>query len=323
MTEQEWLSSEDPARMLEWETGLRSTQPGVKLTKKASDRKFRLFACACVRQVWHLLTDNVKCVRCNGTGEINRGQRNDPEFDGDVCPNCNGAGRINRSRRAVEVAERYADGEATEGEIRAAWDLSTGISIQDHANWAGHLASNGFEAGGRYFARDALVSLANAGQSPAVQANLLRDIGGNPYRRWLVADWAMNPQAFGFTDVFDRRWLTPTVLAIATAAYEERVDNRAIIAQLEKDIETQQFIMSNCRSDHAYRIYQQHIDEFEKKLAAAKSQPVGTLDNGTLSILADALEDAGCDNEDVLVHLRSPGPHVRGCWVVDLMLGKV
>jgi hypothetical protein len=41
-----------------------------------------------------------------------------------------------------------------------------------------------------------------------------------------------------------------------------------------------------------------------------------------LPILADALEDAGCDNTDILTHCRGPGPHVRGCWVVDLILGK-
>jgi hypothetical protein len=41
-----------------------------------------------------------------------------------------------------------------------------------------------------------------------------------------------------------------------------------------------------------------------------------------LPILADALQDAGCDNADVLDHCRGPGPHVRGCWVVDLILGK-
>jgi hypothetical protein len=41
-----------------------------------------------------------------------------------------------------------------------------------------------------------------------------------------------------------------------------------------------------------------------------------------LPILADALEDAGCGDADILGHLRGPGPHVRGCWVVDLLLGK-
>ncbi|MBP3959984.1 hypothetical protein J8F10_32485 [Gemmata sp. G18] len=41
-----------------------------------------------------------------------------------------------------------------------------------------------------------------------------------------------------------------------------------------------------------------------------------------MPILADALQDAGCDNEDILTHCRQPGEHVRGCWVVDLVLGK-
>jgi hypothetical protein len=40
-----------------------------------------------------------------------------------------------------------------------------------------------------------------------------------------------------------------------------------------------------------------------------------------LPILADALQDAGCENADVLDHCRGPGPHARGCWVVDLVLG--
>ena len=42
-----------------------------------------------------------------------------------------------------------------------------------------------------------------------------------------------------------------------------------------------------------------------------------------LPILADALEDAGCTNADILGHSRGGGEHVRGCWVVDLVLGKV
>jgi hypothetical protein len=41
-----------------------------------------------------------------------------------------------------------------------------------------------------------------------------------------------------------------------------------------------------------------------------------------LPILADALEEAGCTDADILSHCRQPGVHVRGCWVVDLILGK-
>ena len=50
--------------------------------------------------------------------------------------------------------------------------------------------------------------------------------------------------------------------------------------------------------------------------------PSGHLDPARLAVLADALEVAGCGDADILGHLRGPGPHVRGCWVVDLILGK-
>jgi hypothetical protein len=50
--------------------------------------------------------------------------------------------------------------------------------------------------------------------------------------------------------------------------------------------------------------------------------PAGTLDSGRLAVLADALEEAGYTDADILGHLRGPGPHVRGCWAVDLCMGK-
>jgi hypothetical protein len=87
---------------------------------------------------------------------------------------------------------------------------------------------------------------------------LLSDVFGNPFRRTAL----------------DPAWRTPTVVALATAAYEDRI------------------------------------------------MPAGHLHPDHLAVLADALEDTGCDNVDLLSHLRGPGPHVRGCWVIDLLLGK-
>jgi hypothetical protein len=41
-----------------------------------------------------------------------------------------------------------------------------------------------------------------------------------------------------------------------------------------------------------------------------------------MPILADALQDAGCENEEILNHCRGEGPHVLGCWLLDLILKK-
>jgi hypothetical protein len=57
-------------------------------------------------------------------------------------------------------------------------------------------------------------------------------------------------------------------------------------------------------------------------VTALAAQVYESRDFGAMPILADALQDAGCDSADILDHCRGGGPHVRGCWVVDLVLGK-
>lgn len=62
------------------------------------------------------------------------------------------------------------------------------------------------------------------------------------------------------------------------------------------------------------------------KLAQAaideRQLPGGLLEVNRLYLLADAIEEAGCPDPELLGHLRGPGPHVKGCWVLDLLLGK-
>jgi hypothetical protein len=56
-------------------------------------------------------------------------------------------------------------------------------------------------------------------------------------------------------------------------------------------------------------------------LALAR-QMYDSRDFGAVPILADALQDAGCEDASILGHCRGDGPHVRGCWVVDLVLNN-
>ena len=57
-------------------------------------------------------------------------------------------------------------------------------------------------------------------------------------------------------------------------------------------------------------------------VTALAKQMYDTRDFSAMPILADALQDAGCEDEQVLSHCRSVGSHVRGCFVVDACLGK-
>jgi hypothetical protein len=257
VTETEWLACQVPWLMLEH----------LRASGRASDRKFRLWACACVRRVW---------------GQLH----------------------AQPSRHAVEVAERYADGEATEQERAAAYKAADSVlHAMDYGDWRQSAARAASEAAmvkpeqRSWWSRapGAAESAARAvpsaiGKSPepssgqvegyhevrwpgrhrplwladelldecAVQSDLLRDVFGNPFR----------------PSTCDPAWRTPDTLALAQAAYEER--------QL----------------------------------------PAGTLDATRLAVLADALEEAGCSDRAMLSHLREPGPHVRGCWVVDLILNR-
>src|SRR5262245_49453770 len=93
LTEQDWLASDDPVPMLAALTQASKDGWGRPSFPLVSDRKLRLFACACSRQVWHLLTDD-------------------------------------RSRLAVETAERYADNLATARDMTLARNRAFGTLLR-------------------------------------------------------------------------------------------------------------------------------------------------------------------------------------------------
>jgi hypothetical protein len=179
----------------------------LKLLQGSSERKLRLLACAFCRRLWPLLTDD----------------------DG----------------RAVEVAERYAEGFATDEERdaarRAEGQVSRAAGTATFAHpWAGAWMT--------------AAHAAEAGLDAQAQCDLIREVFGNPFRSVPIdAGWLI--------------WNSRTIPKLGQAIYDEPAFDR-------------------------------------------------------LAVLADALEDAGCTVQAILEHLRGPGPHVRGCWALDLILGK-
>jgi hypothetical protein len=251
MTEAEWLTSSDPEPMLRYLIG--TDEPRVQAIEefpnsRGSDRKLRLFACACYYRVSRLLPDPA-------------------------------------ARATVQVAEQFADGAANEADFRKAeatvhelvcaleprWRASDGaeritlhpthaaLALAGVVCWSEPRKATWYAASNAHLE---LPYLANPGvgvhsrqrweaefAEKRAQCELLREIFGNPFRPFAIAP----------------SWLSSTVRALGQSIYETR--------------------------------------RFEE-----------------LPILADALEDAGCDNADILNHLRGPGPHVRGCWALDCLL---
>jgi hypothetical protein len=237
MTEIDWLAFANPARMLELLRG------------KASERKLRLFACACCRGIWRLVTDPglrdaLASVELHAEGLLSadaiRAVADTAEALAEVLDE---SGTATFAKRAVARAVAV---DAFDAAWRAADQVGDAISEE------------GVERAGYPSADEVYETAERADRVEAVrQCDLLRCIFGDPFR----------------SVSFNSAWRTRTVTALAHAAYEQR-----------------------------------HL-------------PSGHLDDTRLTILADALEDADADGA-LLDHLRGPGPHVRGCWSVDLCLGR-
>jgi hypothetical protein len=69
-------------------------------------------------------------------------------------------------------------------------------------------------------------------------------------------------------------------------------------------------------------ISESRLKDLTRAAYQLRQLPEGHLHADQLAILADALEEAGCTEQALLTHLRGPGPHVRGCWALDLLTGK-
>jgi hypothetical protein len=188
------------------------------------------------------------------------------------------------SRHAVEVAERYADGLADAEELEAAYRAAQRIAAR-HME-ACQTATEG--ESGRLWSVWRLAHAAQISCAP----NGLSDVAGQLLRRAVRLGGKhehqeRKSQCDRIRDIFGNPFRPRPVVKSAWLSW-----NGGIIPKLA----------------------QAFYDEREL--------PAGTLDGSRLLILADALEEAGCTSGDILDHCRRPGEHVRGCWVIDFLLGK-
>jgi hypothetical protein len=245
------------------------------LRGQASDRKLRLFGVACCRRIWHLLPRGPGPYEFNQAAEVAQrladGLAGRQTLDADA-PSFMGPDAYEFNHYAVEVAERYADGLAGRQTLDDAIPLFTRYCIRNEVDifggdsafktWQVILPDAFAAAFFAAFEPGSAVGGNAVGRERQVQAALLRDVFGNPFRPAPVVDPAW------------LAWEGGIVVRLAQALYEER-----------------------------------HPE-------------CGALDNARLAVLADALEEAGCTSEDLLAHCRGGGEHVRGCWAVDLVLGR-
>ncbi len=197
----------------------------------------------------------------------------------------------------LEVAFRYADGRATEAERQAA---ASPLGVcQRCAAGAVNMA----------LALD---------HSPQAQAALLREIAGNPFRPVGSERARRRPG--------DKRGLESEPARLRKVRPAERVAATAVAAADAGERLSGTPAAAPGRAGawgHEAPGPADRLDAWLTPTVRALAETAYDVRDWTLlQVLADALEEAGCDSADLLGHLRSPGPHVCGCWAVDLVLGK-
>lgn len=174
----------------------------------------------------------------------------------------------------------------------------------------------------------------NDPQTKANTAALLRCVIGNPFRPVIINETAHTVTAPGL--VFYRSWLTSTVRSLAKAAYDERPGRRKVVCR-------------NCSGEGCSYHSMATNGGCDAGTGYRWQEADGTLCPKRLAVLADALEDAGCEDETILRWLRGEEsvlkevprqtqtagptlyrlvgcprqtPSYRGDWVLDLLLEK-
>jgi hypothetical protein len=201
----------------------------------------------------------------------------------------------NRSRTAIEIAELVADGAAGEHQRVEAEAAATGAAATAFDRWEADTGADAPPSGVLYWAAAAAVHALAVSKQDVVDA--VSDAG-------MSLTWSENEGMVAGPDHwagFDLTgpWVGVVRDVIANPFRPAPVINPAWLAW--SDGRTRKL------AESAY---------------AERAVPQGTLNAAGLALIADSLEDAGCTDAELLGHLRSPDPHVRGCWALDLLLAK-
>jgi hypothetical protein len=263
----------------------------LQASGRLTDRKFLLLACAAVRGVWPLLTE---------------------------------AG----SRRAVEASEGHADGLADAEGLRAAvLDADKAARKAARAADQCRAARQAAEVARRALARAEGESRRPAGREALERARqAARGAAERAERLAALAEATSGP----------REAARAAALCVRAAWYRSRSQPGAEISLLQAMAAVAAGNADPERPRQCMLLRDLFGSPFRPRPVLSpswlswKDGAVVKLARGMyaersfdrLPVLADALEEAGCTEHSLLAHCRSEGEHVRGCWVVDLLLGK-
>jgi hypothetical protein len=195
-----------------------------------------------------------------------------------------------RCQQAIEVAERYADGRARKAELEEA------AAIAEEADQA------------------------------ALQRATSRDPHA-PASTWVPQHWARVLASIAQATTRTRlvvRWIQflvgslPNLLLIGTGLTRESAEfqqEEKALADLVRDIFGNPFQPAPGLADSWLEWNEATVVRLARAIYEERAFD-------RLPVLGDALEESGCSAPEILQHCRNPGPHARGCWLIDLLVGK-
>jgi hypothetical protein len=313
MTEVEW---HDPSREV------RELLEHLEQSGGGTERKFRLFACACCRRPWDQqgrsdLDGQALLCAALALIEADLGEAPPTEEQYDrLCDElgaCTGYGQDARELGLGRLAwdgdfaanVRGLAGQLARGFVRSLESRLAGLKeyywSKDEPEW-GDIADAQL-ATARALARiddlDRGWDVAPVSEAARLAQEAARSLAGVPYGLHFGEYWPpVGPE--------------PSVVAVAEAAMSEARRQEAVAqAALLRDVIGNPFRPPAI--DPAW---------LTSDVVALAGSIFDERDFAAMPILADALRDAGCEDEDLLAHCRCEGPHIRGCWVLDLVLGR-